>query len=199
MFAVPAIAVCVMAAIVGSGTVAMLEPVVSLYLAEAFRLTPARIGAIFGIAALVGSIMHPVWGQLGDRHGALRLTFLGLYASACLMPLASFAIGPWSACAMLTLLWLSLGLIVTPSLAHISGAAEAAGLESYGVVYGLYNVAWAIGVMFGPAIGGWIYDRAGFRMLTFVWAPFIIVTALALRARAVRQEVSFRAIEHRAT
>ena len=93
----------------------------------------------------------------------------------------------------------SLGLIVTPSLAHISGAAEAAGLESYGVVYGLYNVAWSIGVMFGPAIGGWIYDRAGFRTLTFVWAPFIIVTALALRARAVRQEVSFRAIEHRAT
>jgi hypothetical protein len=46
---------------------------------------------------------------------------------------AGLAIGPWSACALLSALWLALGLIVTPSLSPTS-PAPSRGLGSYGVI-----------------------------------------------------------------
>ena len=42
-------------------------------------------------------------------------------------------------------MWMVFSMIVTPSLAYMAEAASAAGFESYGVVYGVYNMAWAVG------------------------------------------------------
>jgi MFS family permease len=59
-------------------------------------------------------------------------------------------------------------------------ATSDAGLGSFGVAYGLYNVAWGVGLLAGPAAGGFLFERMGFARLTFWWAPAVIVGTLML-------------------
>jgi len=56
---VPAVAVCGAAVVLGGGTLAMLEPVLSLFLAGEIGLGPSRIGLVFGAAAVVSAVLHP--------------------------------------------------------------------------------------------------------------------------------------------
>ena len=37
-----------------------------------------------------------------------------------------------------------------------------AGVRSFGVAYGLYNLAWGAGLLGGPALGGFLFERMGF-------------------------------------
>ncbi|MCM3880038.1 MAG: hypothetical protein ND807_08020, partial [Vicinamibacterales bacterium] len=77
-------------------------------------------------------------------------------------------------------MWVIFSMVVTPSLAYVAAAASEAGVESYGVVYGVYNVAWAIGLMAGPAAGGFLLERIGFGPLTVGWSALLLLTGLAL-------------------
>jgi MFS family permease len=76
-----------------------------------------------------------------------------------------------------------MALLVTPSLAYMAEAISAAGAGSFGVAYGVYNFAWAIGLLAGPAAGGFLYERLGFQRLVLVWAPLsVTITILILLA-----------------
>jgi len=77
-------------------------------------------------------------------------------------------------------MWVIFSMVVTPSLAYVAEAASEAGVESFGVVYGVYNVAWAIGLMAGPAIGGFLLERIGFGPLTVGWSLLLLVTGVTL-------------------
>ncbi len=72
---VPAVTVCAIAVAVGGGTVAMVEPVLSLYLASEIGLGPARIGLVFGAGAVVAAVLHPVFGRIADRVGGALAAF----------------------------------------------------------------------------------------------------------------------------
>ena len=77
-------------------------------------------------------------------------------------------------------MWMVFSMIVTPSLAYMAEAASAAGFESYGVVYGVYNMAWAVGLMVAPALGGFLLERIGFEALTVSWGLFLLIIGLIL-------------------
>ena len=89
-------------------------------------------------------------------------------------------------------------MIVTPSLYYMAEVASAAGFESYGVVYGVYNMAWAVGLMISPALGGFLLERVGLAALTIGWSAFLLATSVILarlqsrRLRRVR--VAIRSI-----
>jgi DHA1 family solute carrier family 18 vesicular amine transporter 1/2 len=174
------VAIVALVVIAGGGTIAMLEPVIPLVFKSRFDLGPAAIGSLFGIAALASSALHPIYGRLSDRWGGRRLMMLGLVASALVLPLLNLATGFRSAAFAMVLMWIVFSMIVTPSLAYIAEVASVAGFESYGVVYGVYNVAWAVGLMVGPAIGGFLLERIGFGPLTVGWSLFLLVTGLVL-------------------
>jgi MFS transporter, DHA1 family, solute carrier family 18 (vesicular amine transporter), member 1/2 len=135
---------------------------------------------VFGAAALASSVLHPLYGNLSDRWGGGRLMVAGLVLSGLALPLLNAAKGPISAAATMVVVWAALGLIVTPSLAFMAEALSAAGLESYGVAYGLYNVAWAVGLMGGPSLGGVLLQTAGFGPLTLGWAAALIAAGAVL-------------------
>jgi multidrug resistance protein len=176
----PSIVTCIAVAIAGSGSYAMLEPVLALFFESRLGLNPTRIGLIFGIAAVASMTMHPVYGRLSDRFGGRPLMLAGLVVSAFVMPLMPFIWDMRSAGAAILLVWAGLGMIVTPSLAYLAEAAAAARVASYGIVYGFYNVAWAIGVMGGPALGGFLYERLGLLPVTLVWSVALVTTAAVL-------------------
>jgi MFS family permease len=74
----------------------------------------------------------------------------------------------------------SIAVVITPSLAYMAEAIASTGLESFGVAYGVYNFSWALGLLLGPALGGFLYERLGFAMLTILWAPFLLLAGAIL-------------------
>ena len=177
---VPAVATCVIAVIVGSATLAMLEPVLSMFLNSAIGLGPARIGLVFGGGALVAAILHPFFGHIADRVGGRRLTLWGLAAIGAVLPILSQSWSFQSAVGAYVIAALAIATMITPSLTYMAEATASAGSPSFGVAYGLYNVAWAVGLLVGPAVGGFLYERLGFTTLTLIWAPMVVIVALVL-------------------
>jgi multidrug resistance protein len=174
------IAICALVVIAGGGTIAMLEPVIPLVFHTRLGLGPGAIGTLFGIAAVASTAMHPIYGRLSDRFGGRRLMMIGLVASGLMLPLLSLATDFRSAAFAMVPMWMMFSMVVTPSLAYVAQAASAAGFESYGVVYGVYNMAWAVGLMAAPALGGFLLERIGFEALTIGWGIFLLATGLIL-------------------
>jgi DHA2 family methylenomycin A resistance protein-like MFS transporter len=172
------VATCAIAVIVGSGTIAMLEPVLSMFLNSAIALGPARIGLVFGGGALVAAILHPFFGHIADRVGGRRLTLWGLAAIGAVLPILSQSRSFQSAVGVYVIAALALTTMITPSLT-MAEATASAGSPSFGVAYGLYNVAGGRSLV-GPAVGGFLYERLGLTTLTLIWAPTVVIVALVL-------------------
>jgi predicted MFS family arabinose efflux permease len=183
---VPAVATCALTVVVAASTAAMLEPAISLWLSSDLGLNPARIGIVFGVAAVAATALHPLFGRLADRYGGRRMTMIGLILTALLMPVVSRATSFESAAALYLLLGSAIALVVTPSLAFMAEATSAAGVTSFGVSYGVYNFAWGVGLLSGPAIGGFLFERLGFARLTLMWMPLVIATTILLLRKTDR-------------
>jgi MFS family permease len=85
-------------------------------------------------------------------------------------------------------------LIVTPSLTYMGEATSEAGIGSFGVAYGIYNMAWGAGLLTGPALGGFFYERMGFPALALAWSPGLLAVTLLL-ARVKSSGSSFPRIK----
>ena len=175
----PAIAVCAIAVVAGAATISMIEPMLALHL-RALGVGPARIGAIFGVGAVASTALHPFFGRLVDRWGARRLTLYGLVAAAVSVALLGQTWSFQSAMVLFVFGAASGALVITPSLAYMGEATSAAGFGSFGVAYGLYNMAWGFGLLGGPALGGVLYERMGFARLTMAWAPSLVLATVLL-------------------
>jgi MFS family permease len=176
---VPAIAACALAVVAISGTISMLEPVLSLYL-NTLGVNPARVGMLYGTAAVVTTSLHPICGRLADRFGARRMTMIGLIATACTVPVLGQAWSFGSALGFYLFAAAACAFVITPSLAYMGEATNDAGVRSFGVAYGLYNLAWGVGLLGGPALGGFLFERMGFARLLVAWAPAVALVTIAL-------------------
>jgi multidrug resistance protein len=177
---IPAVAACTAAVVGASATLSMLEPVLPLFLSSTLGIGPARIGMLFGAGAVVSMALHPLYGRLADRWGGRSLTMIGLILTACVVPILSFAWSYQSAIAFYVLLASTVAIVITPSLTYMAEATSAAGVESFGVGYGVYNMAWGVGLLVGPAVGGFLYERMGFPSLALIWAPSVVSIAILL-------------------
>ena len=142
---------CTVVVVAISATITMLEPVLPLFLHERLGLGPARIGLLFGISAVASSILHPIYGRLADRWGGRRLMITGLLLASCVLPLINLTWSYASTVMFSVLNTMAIAMVITPSLAYMAEAMSAAGVGSFGVGYGLYNMAWGAGLLAGPA------------------------------------------------
>ncbi|OLC40142.1 MAG: hypothetical protein AUH43_26975 [Acidobacteria bacterium 13_1_40CM_65_14] len=186
----PAVAACAIAVVTASATISMVEPVLALHLAANLGVGPARMGLIFGVAAVATTALHPLFGRMSDRWGARRLTLTGLVAMAPGLALLGQTWSFESTIGLYVLAAATVALVITPSLVYMAEATSEAGIGSFGVAYGLYNVAWGAGLLGGPAVGGFLYERMGFSKLSLLWAPLpIVVTWLLARAQSQRSRL----------
>ena len=158
----PAVGACAAAVVVAAATISMLEPVLALQL-ESLGVNPGRVGIVFGVAALASAGLHPVAGRLADRLGARRLTLWGLVVFAAVLPILGLTWNFESAIVFYVIQAAAMALVIAPSVAYMGDAVSAAGIGSFGVAYGLYNVAWGAGLLGGPAVGGVSVRAPGIR------------------------------------
>ncbi len=176
---VPAVAVCAIAVLAIASTLSMLEPVLSLRLNE-LGVNPARVGLVYGIGAIATTAVHPFYGRAADRFGARRLTVIGLALAGCMLPILGRAWSFRSAVAFFVVHAACASMAITPSLAFMGEATSNAGVESFGVAYGLYNLAWGAGLLGGPAVGGYLFERIGFANLAIAWGPGLVIVSVLL-------------------
>lgn len=182
---VPGVAICGAIVVVAGATIATLELLWPLFLNQQLALGPSRIGLLFGAAAVAAAVMPFVYGPWTDRWGGRRLTLVGLVLTAVWMPLMATAASFQMALAIIVVQWMVISLIVTPSLAYMAEVTSFGDREAYGVGYGVYNTAWGIGLLGGPALGGWLFERMGFGALTIGWSlAVLLITLLLWRAQS---------------
>jgi predicted MFS family arabinose efflux permease len=177
---VPPVALCAAAIVLTGSTIAMLEPVLPLFFDKQLGLTPSQIGLLFGIAAVASTLIPLIYGPMIHRWGARRLTLTGLVLTAAWLPMMATASSFATALALIVVQWIAIALIITPSLAYMAEVTAFAGGDAFGIGYGLYNTAWGVGLLVGPALGGWLFDRVGFAALATGWAVATIVATAVL-------------------
>ncbi len=124
--------------------------------------------------------MPLVYGPMIGRWGARRLTLAGLVLTAAWMPMMATASSFPTALALMVMQWVAIALIITPSLAYMAEVTAFAGGDAYGIGYGIYNTAWGVGLLGGPALGGWLFERVGFANLAIGWSVAVIAATLAI-------------------
>jgi multidrug resistance protein len=175
---------CALVVAVASGTLAMFEPVLALWLSSSLQFGPSQVGLVFGIAAISSAVLHPLYGRFADRWGGARVAMVGLVWTAAVMPFLTLAWSFPSAASLYLLQAAALSMVVTPTLAYMAEAISRGGGDAFGIAYGVYNVAWGAGLLAGPAFGGVLYERIGFDGLMLAWAPLVAVTTIALAGAA---------------
>ena len=176
----PQVATCGVVVFLASASITMFEPVFVLYIQGKLRIGPAKIGTLFAAAALANTFFHPLVGRMADRWGARRLTGVGLLALSCVLPAIAFAQNFEAAMALCVLQAATFALVATPSLTFMGDATQDAGLGSFGTAYGFYNAIWAVGLLSGPALGGYLFEHTSYLTLALGWAVVVSATTLAL-------------------
>jgi MFS transporter, DHA1 family, solute carrier family 18 (vesicular amine transporter), member 1/2 len=163
-----------------AATMTMFEPLFVLFLQDSLHIGPARVGTVFAAAAVGNTFFHPVVGRMADAWGARRLSGLGLLATAAVLPFVA-RVGSFSSAVAICLVQAAaFALIGAPSLTFMADATSQAGLGSFGTAYGLYNAIWAVGLVGGPALGGYLYERMPFSTLALAWAAVVAAITLTL-------------------
>jgi predicted MFS family arabinose efflux permease len=139
----------------------------------------AAIGATFLVGAALSTAVTSYSGRLSDRRGRLVPLRYGLVSAAVTLLCFTLPHQPALLAVLIVAISGSLGLFWAPSMALISDAAEAAGLEQ-GLAAALMNIAWAGGQVIGAAGGGTAASYAGDRLPTAVVAATCAATLLGL-------------------
>jgi predicted MFS family arabinose efflux permease len=132
----------------------------------------AGVALVFLTAAAAEAPVSPLAGRLADRRGRLlpiRAGLVGLLATALLMPLQQ---QPWLVAVVVIAGATASGVLLTPASVLLSDGAESVGAPQ-GLVFGLFNLAWAIGQVVGSAGGARLADA------TSDAVPYLTVACLA--------------------
>jgi MFS family permease len=156
----------------------------AVYLAQ-LGASVAQVGLVFSLAAVVPRALQIFGGWLSDSIGRLRTIAIGAVAASVgyvLMPL----VPSWQwAILALSLEYIS-GSLVGPSFSAF--IAEQSAEANRGKVFGISKGIFLTVAVIGPALGGFLADRLGFRPMLAI-AAGLYVTAAILRvwmATAVR-------------
>ena len=165
---------------VSMGLMAFL-PMLPIYVRERFGIeddatVTTWVGVIYGVAPLTAAIFGPLWGSIGDRHGrkAMALRAIGgIAVVAALMPLASTPL----ALVALRALQGALAGYVAPAMSLVS-VGTPAGQQAR--VIGKLQVALALGLLAGPALGAEVAVHFGRTAVLYATSASAVLALLPL-------------------
>lgn len=161
LLANPTIRVFAGAMALGSCFWALLESTLPIHLDRRFGQSPAQIGFFFAAAALAHTFTSPLMGRLSDRLGRVRVLRVGLALAVVLLPLPVLLPRPW----MVVLAMLGLGatasFIMSPCSPAVADQVERQGSQSFASAFSILNLAYSVGLMVGPLVGGALVQAMG--------------------------------------
>uniref|UniRef100_A0A8C8SS28 Major facilitator superfamily (MFS) profile domain-containing protein n=1 Tax=Pelusios castaneus TaxID=367368 RepID=A0A8C8SS28_9SAUR len=175
-----------------SACLTFLDPTMSLFVSEKFKLPAGYVGLVFLGLALSYSLSSPLLGLLSDKTPHLRKWFVVF--GSLLTALSFFLLGPapilhiesklWMFVLMLVLVGFSLGMSGIPlfpeilSCAYENGFEE--GLSVLGLVSGLFGAMWSLGSFVGPTLGGFLNDKLSFEWAAAIQGGWGLLSGLAI-------------------
>ncbi len=124
--------------------------------AESLGAAPASVGGLFGVYAVVAALLmlSPVAGRV-DRRGADGPVAAGLLLLAASLLLLATAGRLWLAWTAMAVFGLGFGLLF-PAVSAATSLASAP--ADRGRAFGLFNVAYSVGLALGPPVVGLLVD-----------------------------------------
>lgn len=158
----PGVALVLIIVMMGTVSLGVLEPLFPVYLEETLGLGSTAIGLLFALTVAAYTLSSPLVGRLADRRGKRVPMILGLLATAVAAPALTFSVNVAMAAALFALCGITIALFETPTLPLIADliSGKSRG-EVYGTAFGLFNIAWALGYLAGPALGGFLAQKHG--------------------------------------
>ncbi|OBZ91567.1 putative MFS-type transporter C18.02 [Choanephora cucurbitarum] len=162
------------------------EPTLTVRLSTEWGYNSSQIGLVFLAQVIPTFIATPVSGYLTDKFGpkivclttliicSITMLLIGIpnrsTAGGVAPLIVIFAIQGFTAFAFMT--------PVLPEIAYVVQELNADdGDSGQAMSYALFNVAFALGGLVGPLLGGFLYDRIGFFYMCVVIGAFLIVCA----------------------
>lgn len=180
---VPAMAVALAAA--GWG---ILEPLLPLHLLRAGETGAGNIGTLFAVGTIVYGLAAPCVSWLCGRIGVRAVIVGGMVGMGISLPLLSVSDNFWFLLAVLCLIGIFFGMLINPTSAELGDAVERRGLTCYPVVYSVYNIAYAVGMIGTSSFAAAIAARIGFFFTLLLVSVALLGCAplmlLATRTRA---------------
>ncbi|MBL8056589.1 MAG: MFS transporter [Anaerolineales bacterium] len=138
--------------------------------------TPAQIGLVFGAAGLVTIAVYVPAGWLADRWRRKPIIL-----AAWLSTLVTFtwlALAPDWRWAVPGFMLYALGSFSRPAFsAYIAAGEGARGAQR---AFAITSIAWSLGNILAPALGGWIGEHFGLRLVFALSGVVYIISTLAL-------------------
>jgi len=145
----------------GAGFWTLMESALPLDFSQRLQLGSRGIGFLFGGAALAHALSSPWMGRLSDRIGRVRVLRIGLAASLFLFPLPALLGSSWAVALSMGLLGVNMSFLVTPCSPAVADQVERMDSRSFASGFSILNVAYSIGMILGPLLGGLLIHAFG--------------------------------------
>ena len=166
-------------AVVIQMAILILQPILTLYVAELHHSMDNVImlsGMVFSLGGFAGAISAPLWGRYGQSHGFFRTMCITLAGTGFILIIQSIP----STLTPFAILQFVCGLFyagVYPSINSILVKKSPA--EQRGRIFGLMFAAQQIGSTIGPLVGGFIGTFFGLKFV-FIFAGILMFITSAL-------------------
>ncbi|HJV48128.1 MAG TPA: MFS transporter [Geothrix sp.] len=145
----------------GSGLWALLESTLPLDMDGRLGLNASQIGWCFAASALAHTFTSPLMGKLSDRIGRVRVLRMGLVLALVLLPLPALVAGPWWVVLAMMGLGSTASFIMSPCSPAVADQVERQGSQSFASAFSILNLAYSVGLMIGPLVGGFLVQGLG--------------------------------------
>lgn len=150
------------AMVLGAAFWTFLESALPNDLHRRFGLGSGGIGLVFTVAALGHTLTSPLMGRLSDRIGRTKVLRLGLVTALVVLPLPAFLPWVWAVGLAMVALGVNSSFLMSPCSPAVADQVERMQSQSFASGFSMLNIAYSVGMMVGPLLGGVLVDAWSF-------------------------------------